>query len=205
MPALTVGLTGGIASGKSWVAAQFEQLGVPVLDADQVSREIVLPGSPALAEIGRQFGSGFITPEGSLDRRRMREHVFADETERRRLEAILHPRMHQHMRDWRDRQTTPYCMLSAAILLETRMRELVDRVLVVDASEAVQRQRLTTRDGIDLELATRMMAAQARREDRLAAADDILHNDASMDESLQQVRQLHELYLQIAAEPRNSR
>lgn len=203
MAALTVGLTGGIASGKSWVSAQFETLGIPVLDADQVSRLVVEPGSPGLAGVAREFGASFITAEGQLDRRRMREHVFAHPEERRRLESILHPLIHDRLRQWRDAQTAPYCILSVAILLETRMRDLVHRVLVVDASEQAQEQRLTQRDGIGIELARSMMAAQTSRSARLAAADDVIRNDGDFDSTLQQIRLLHAQYLEMAAKSRN--
>lgn len=204
MPVLTIGLTGGIASGKSWVSAQFEALGVPVLDADQVSREVVEPGSAGLAAVVREFGPSFITAEGGLDRRRMREHVFAHPEERRRLEALLHPLIHDRLRQWRDAQQTPYCILSVAILLETRMRDLVDRVLVVDASEQAQEQRLIQRDGIAPELARSMMAAQTGRAVRLAAAHEVIRNDGDFESTLQQIRRVHAQYLEIAAKPRNS-
>ena len=204
MPVLTIGLTGGIASGKSWVSSQFEALGVPLLDADQVARDVVVAGSPGLVEIAQHFGADFIAADGTLDRRRMRSHVFGNEAARRELEAILHPRIYRQMQQWRDACVAPYCILSVAILLESRMRTLVDRVLVVDAPEEVQLQRLTARDGITLELAISMMAAQTDRSGRLAAADDVIRNDGSPEQAHAQVRQLHQRYLEIAAKPRNS-
>lgn len=197
MPGLVVGLTGGIASGKTLVATQFESLGVPVLDADQVARDVVTPGAPALMEIAQHFGNDFITAEGTLDRRRMREHVFGNDTARRRLEDILHPRIAQAMTQWRDAQTTPYCILSVAILLESRMAALVNRVLVVDVAESVQLARLTRRDGISTDLASRMLEAQMRREARLQRADDVIRNEGDPDACLQQVTQLHQRYLQM--------
>lgn len=199
MSKLTIGLTGGIGSGKSFISAQFEALGVPVMDADQVARDVVVPGSPGLAEIIEHFGPSFVGADGQLDRRKMREHVFANPTELRLLEAILHPRIYDRLREWRDAQTAPYCMISIAILLETRMRKLMDRVLVVDATVETQMERLTKRDGITADLASRMIKAQVTRETRLASANDVILNDAGGADPAQQVAKLHQAYLQIAA------
>lgn len=199
MPRLTVGLTGGVASGKSLVSARFQDLGVPLLDADQVSREVVAPPSPALDEIARRFGREYLTEQGELDRRRMRERIFQDISAKRQLEAILHPHMWRRMAEWRDAQQAPYCILSAAILLEAGMKSLVDRVLVVDTPVEVQLTRLLQRDGIGAELARDMIAAQHPREIRLAAADDVIVNSGSPEEACRQVDQLHRRYLQLAA------
>ncbi|HVT37120.1 MAG TPA: dephospho-CoA kinase [Nevskiaceae bacterium] len=200
MPRLVVGLTGGIASGKSLAADRFVALGVPVADADQASRDVVRPGTPALTEIAREFGAEFITPAGELDRRRMREHVFSSPAARHALEAIVHPRIFEQLRLWRDAQSAPYCMLSAAILLESGMKTLVQRVLVVDAEPAAQLQRLVGRDGIGEELGRAMISAQAARETRLAAADDVIRNDRDPAWLLQQVDRQHQRYLQLATE-----
>lgn len=196
---LTVGLTGGVASGKSTVESMFAALGVPVLDADRVAREVVAPGAPALAEIAAEFGAGMLQADGTLDRRRMRERVFADPAERRKLEAITHPHIRARMRDWLAAQTGPYCMLSVAILVEARMQTLVDRVLVIDVPESVQAQRLRARDQVSAELAAQMLAAQLPRAQRLAAADDVLENTAGLDHIQACVERLHRFYLGIAA------
>ncbi|HWU68877.1 MAG TPA: dephospho-CoA kinase [Stenotrophobium sp.] len=198
MPALTIGLTGGIASGKSLVGDHFEKLGVPVLDADQVSREVVLPGSPALAELVRHFGPDILDEAGQLNRRRMRERVFGDVDARRQLEAILHPHISRRLRAWRDAQTAPYAILSVAILLESGMHELVDRVLVVDTPPETQLERLRGRDNIDETLARQMLAAQLPREQRLKAAHDVILNSRLPAETLAQVERLHRTYLQLA-------
>lgn len=198
MSSLTIGLTGGIASGKSTVQAMFMGLGVPVLDADLVAREVVAPGSPALDEIARTFGPDMLLADGTLDRRRMRERVFADEAERKRLEAITHPHIRQCMQAWKAAQTAPYCMLSVAILVEAGMASLVDRTLVVDVPEAVQQQRLRERDVISTELAAQMLAAQLSREQRLAHADDVLANTGSLEMLQTCVEQLHRYYLDLA-------
>lgn len=198
MPRLTVGLTGGIASGKSLVADYFAALGVPVLDADQVARDVVAPGAPALLEIARTFGRQFLQPDGQLDRRKMRERVFTDPAARQQLEAITHPHIRKRMTQWRDAQASAYCMLSVAILVEAGMRDLVDRVLVVDVSPEVQLERLQGRDQITEELAKRMMQAQASRRERLAAAHDVIANTGSMAAARAAVDELHAYYLAIA-------
>src|SRR3546814_92049 len=166
---LTIGLTGGIASGKSLVQTCFEALGVPVLDADQVSRDVVMPGTTALAQIATTFGTDFLLPGGELDRRRLRAHVFGNAEALRALEAITHPQIRAAIRRWLAAQTGPYCMLSVAILVEAKMHDLVDRVLVVDAPVEIQMARLIQRDGIDEKLAQQMLAAQTDRETRLGA------------------------------------
>lgn len=195
MSVLTLGLTGGIASGKSLVEALLREWGVPVLDADQVSREVVAPGQPALAAIAERFGADMLQADGSLDRRRMRAKVFADPAQRKRLEELLHPLIGERLLAWRDAQTADYCVLSVAILLESRFRSLVDRIVVVDVAPAVQVSRLIARDGIDETLAHQMLAAQTSREARLAAADDIIDNSGSPDQTQAQLKMLHLAWL----------
>ncbi len=199
MPAqFTVGLTGGIASGKSLIQSAFEALHVPVLDADRVAREVVAVGEPALAEIAAAFGADLLQADGSLDRRRMREHVFADPAARKRLEGITHPHIRRRIRAWLAAQSGPYCILSVAILIEARMTDLVDRVLVVDCPVEHQLQRLMQRDGIDETLARAMLTAQASREQRLAIADDVLENCKNPEVAIAAVAQMHAHYLSIA-------
>lgn len=199
MSRLTVGLTGGIASGKTLIAEIFAELGVPVLDADQVAREVVAPGEPALAAIAQAFGADFLQPDGSLDRRKLRERVFGDPAALRQLEAITHPAIRARMRAWQAAQRSPYCILSVAILVESGMRELVDRVLVVDVPEQTQLARLTVRDGIGEALGRQMIAAQIHRAGRLAAADDVIVNDGTPLDARRAVQQLHGRYLEMAA------
>ena len=202
MAAYTVGLTGGVASGKSLVSAQFRALGVPVLDADQVSRAVVQPGQPALAAIADHFGADILLPDGQLDRRRLREIVFADAQARRGLEAITHPPIRAAIQAWIDGQDAPYCMLENAILLESGMDRLVDRVLVVDVPETVQLERLQQRDNITAALAQHMLAAQSPREMRLRRADDVLVNIGTPDETADTVLRLHDRYLSRASAAR---
>lgn len=197
---LTIGLTGGIASGKSLVQARFEALGVPVLDADQVSRDVVMPGTPALAQIAQTFGAEFLLPGGELDRRRLRAHVFGNVGALRALEAITHPQIRAAMNRWLHAQTAPYCMLSVAILIEAKMHDLVDRVLLIDAPVETQLARLIQRDGIDEALARQMLAAQSDREARLGAAHDVLCNSADIAVTEAAVDEFHHFYLQLAAD-----
>lgn len=194
-PILRVGLTGGIASGKSAVANEFADLGIPVIDADVISRELVEPGQPALARIVALFGPGVLDPSGHLDRRRLREHVFADAAQRKLLEDVLHPAVRAELSRRSQQSTGPYQVLVVPLLVENRLGHLVDRILVVDTPEGTQLERLQARDAVDPEQARRMMAAQANRSERLAAADDILTNTAGLADLKKQVAALHQKYL----------
>lgn len=191
-----VGLTGGIASGKSSAEAAFRALGVPVLDADQVARQVVAPGSAGLAAVIKAFGADFLTADGQLDRRRMRERVFAHPAERTRLEALTHPLIGEAMDQWcRAQAAAPYAVLSVAILLESRFRARADFILVVDVSEAVQIERLRARDGIDETLARQMLAAQSSRDARRAAAHGLIDNSGSLEALQAQVADWHQQFL----------
>jgi dephospho-CoA kinase (EC 2.7.1.24) len=195
---LLVGLTGGIASGKSRVGDLFAARGVPLLDADQVAREVVEPGSAGLAAIIRDFGVRFVDAGGRLDRAALRRHVFAAPAARRHLEALLHPLIRDRLHDWRERTQAPWALYSAAILIESGMHRDVERVLVVDAPEAVQFERLCRRDGITGELAREMLAAQTSRAQRLDRADDVIRNDGPIDRLVCTVAQLAAAYARQA-------
>lgn len=195
---LAIGLTGGVASGKSYVQGLFAELGVPIIEADDVGRAVVQPGEPALAEIAHRFGADMLLPDGSLNRPRMREKVFQDAAALRELEAITHPHIRARLRAWRDAQTAPYCLLSAAILLESGMSVLVSRVLVVDAPERDQLSRLIRRDGIAEPLARAMLARQWTRAERLARADDVIDNPEPAGDLRPAVLALHHRYLELA-------
>ena len=199
MRPLLVGLTGGVASGKSTVSQQFERLGVPVIDADVIAREVVQPGRPALEAIRDAFGADVIAADGSLDRATMRRRVFSVASERRRLEGILHPLIRQRMFDQATQCDYPYCILAIPLLVEAGMADQVDRVLVVDVDEQTQVARLTRRDDISDDQARQMLRAQASREDRLAVADDVIDNSGPLSALETRVRQLHEDYLRLAA------
>lgn len=196
---LVVGLTGGAGSGKSTVAARFAALGAPVIDADEVARALVEPGSPALAEIVAAFGAGILDPRGALDRAGLRRRVLDDPDLRRRLEAILHPRIRAEIRRRLAGLVAPYCLLVIPLLLESgREHYPVQRILVVDCPEALQRSRLQARSGwTDAEIDA-MIAAQATRAQRLAAADDVILNDGGLDALEREVEVLHRRYLALS-------
>lgn len=195
-----VALTGGVASGKSAVARRFESHGVHVYDADVAAREVVAPREPALAEIEFVFGTGVLDADGSLDRRVMRERVFADPDARRKLEAIIHPRVRAWLRRRVGMDRGPYCMLAIPLLFENQDDyDWVDRVLVVDAPEALQIERLMRRDGVTREAAQRMLEAQSTRAQRVAIADDVILNDGGESALDARVAALHERYLELAA------
>lgn len=196
---LIIGLTGGIGSGKSTVARYFAELGVPIVDADVVARELVAPGSPALREIRAEFGDEVLNTDGGLDRGRLRELVFADADRRRALEAILHPRVYAEMARRVAALDTPYCIAVVPLLLETGRRDFVDRVLVVDAAEDVQRARAQRRDGATAEGVQAVMQSQLERSARRRAADDVIENDADLAALRHYVEALHRRYLALAA------
>ena len=196
---LRIGLTGGIGSGKSTVSGRFAGLGVPVIDADEIARELVAPGAPGLAPVVAAFGTGILDEAGLLDRARLRRIVFADPARRRELEAILHPLVRQEIQRRVLEISAPYCIVAIPLLVETGQADLVDRVLVVDAPEALQRSRLAARAGWtedDVEAAIR---SQAPREARLRAADDVIVNDADLTALRQAVERLHARYLTLSA------
>ena len=196
---LRIGLTGGIASGKSTVADMFADLGIPVIDTDLIARDVVAPGQPALQEIREAFGAGVIAEDGSLDRPAMRALVFADDGARRRLEAILHPRIGAATREQADDAGGPYQIIVVPLLLESSLRAFVNRVLVVDCEEETQVARLLSRDAESESQARRILAAQASRAERLAIADDVIANEDDLDDTREQVRRLHRRYLDEAA------
>lgn len=176
---LRIGLTGGAASGKSLVAGYFEGLGAPVIDADVVSREVVRPGTDGLAAVVEAFGQDVLAADGSLDRGILRDRIFRDDGARRTLEGILHPRIRVFMDDaCRSfaREGYPYLLCVIPLLIETDQISRYDRIVVVDAPEAVQRARLCRRDGVDAAAADAMLAAQVDRWRRLQAAHDVVAN-----------------------------
>lgn len=197
---LGVGLTGGIGCGKSAVADAFADLGVPVIDADRIAHALVEPPSPALDEIVDAFGADILLDDGRLDRRALREQVFADPGARRRLEAILHPRVRETLRREREALDAPYCILVIPLLFESGLEDTVDRVLAVDCPEALQIERVTGRDGVDEAAVRAVMAAQISRSERRARADDLIDNAGTVAELRTRVSELHAKYLAMARE-----
>jgi dephospho-CoA kinase len=195
---LRIGLTGGIASGKSFVAAVFTELAVPVIDTDVIARDVVAPGQPGLEAVTREFGPGILTSAGELDRAALRRQVFADDAERHRLEAILHPLIRDRTLAASANAGGPYQVLVVPLLFETGFRQLVDRILVVDCPESMQRERLVSRDSEDPERVERIMSAQLGRQERLSGADDIIDNSGPGAQTRGQVEKLHREYLRLA-------
>ncbi len=197
---LRIGLTGGIASGKSAAAAVFAELGVPVIDSDVIAREVVAPGSPGFAAIRARFGEGVLQADGQLDRRALRAQVFADPTARRELEALTHPLIRERMAAQSAAAGGPYQIHAIPLLVEGGARRPgIDRVLVIDCPEEIQVQRVMARDRVDEAGALAVLAAQASRAQRLAAADDVIVNDQGLETLREAVVTLHQRYLGLAA------
>ena len=194
-----VGLTGGIASGKTTVANLFAERGVPLIDTDVIARQVVEPGQPALAAVVAEFGPDIVDSSGRLNRRRMRDHVFSNAAARRRLEGILHPAIRAEMERQSAAAPGPYQMLVIPLLAESGRRDHVDRVLVVDAPEALQIERLMQRDRVTHEQALAALGSQANRDARLAFADDVIVNDGDPAALAARVDALHRKYLDVAA------
>lgn len=194
---LVVGLTGGIGSGKTTVANGFSALGVPVIDADLLARELVEPGQTALDEIISTFGTEAVTADGQLDRDYMRQRIFSDPDQKSRLEAILHPKIRQRIRALLADIRTPYCIVVIPLLLETRQTDLVDRILVIDSPEKEQLKRVAARDGLSDNAIMAIIKSQIDRNTRLAAADDIIVNDQDVNELTGRILKLHRHYMGI--------
>lgn len=201
--AFRVGLTGGIASGKSTAAKFFGALGVPILDSDQIAREVVEPGQPPLERLVERFGPTILTSDGHLDRPALREIVFSDPKARADLEALTHPAIGAALEARSAEAGGPYQVLVIPLLVEKNLAAHVDRVLVVDCDEELQVRRLRDRDGATPEQVQAILRAQAPRAVRLKAADDVIQNDADMSAVRDQVAALHPRYLELAARPRS--
>jgi dephospho-CoA kinase len=197
-----VGLTGGIASGKSTAAKFFGALGVPILDSDQVAREVVEPGQPPLERLVERFGRGILTPDGHLDRPALRDIVFSDPKARADLENLTHPAIGAALEARSAAAGGPYQILVIPLLVEKSLGAHVDRVLVVDCEEELQIRRLHARDGSTRAQAQAILNAQVSRNARLKAADDVIKNDADMSAVQNQVAALHARYLEFARAPR---
>jgi dephospho-CoA kinase len=194
-----VALTGGIASGKTAVANEFAALGVPVLDTDQIARDVVQPGSPALEQIVSTFGASALDSDGHLDRRRMRALVFGDAEARKKLEEITHPAIRTELARLSKAAGSAYQIHAIPLFAEGGAKGNYDCVLVVDCPEALQIRRLMGRDGVSEAQARQSLAAQATREQRLAVANDVIVNDGTLETLRIRVTALHRQYLELAA------
>jgi dephospho-CoA kinase len=193
-----LGLTGGIASGKSSAAREFAALGVPVIDLDEIAREVLSPGNPALEQVFARFGSALRQSDGSLDRRALRQIVFADTEARRALEGLTHPAIMQLADAQIAQQRGPYVIIVIPLLVESGDLKRYQRILVIDCPESLQLARLRQRDGSSLAQAQAMLAAQSPRAARLAAADDVIRNEGDLAALAAQVKTRHAQYLQMA-------
>jgi dephospho-CoA kinase len=198
---LIIGLTGGLASGKSTVAARFAARGVPVIDTDIIARDLVEPGRPALEKIRAAFGPDVLTTEGRLDRAWLKQQVFADPAQRLRLEAILHPLIHQDVVSRLPALRGAYCLIIVPLLVESAQTYPLDRVLLVDVPEALQRHRAAARDGLSPKLISAILTSQASRAQRLTVADDVIVNDADLTHLDAEVARLHAFYQGLAWSP----
>ncbi|TPH12048.1 dephospho-CoA kinase [Litorilituus lipolyticus] len=201
MSSYIVGLTGGIGSGKTTVSDQFNALGVSIIDADIIAREVVAPKSQALGEISHHFGEDFINQDGSLNRALLRSRIFSNEEDKHWLNSLLHPLIRQKIQEQCADAKSKYCILVAPLLIENNLLQLVDRVLVVDVSETIQLERTLQRDCSNEEEVRSIINSQAQRKDRLAHANDIINNE-DIDLSLlnESIRKLHHEYLTLASD-----
>lgn len=197
---LVIGLTGGIGSGKTLATDHFARLGITIVDADVAARVVVEPGTPALAAIAATFGAEMVRADGSLDRARLRQLVFADPAQRQRLEAITHPRIAEEIRRQLAASTSPYTILVSPLLFESGQSRFTQRILLIDAHESLQRHRAATRDKVSEKQIEAIMAAQMSREERRARADDVILNDGHIEHLHGLVETLHQRYLEMARE-----
>jgi dephospho-CoA kinase len=201
---LRIGLTGGIGSGKSSVAALLTTRGVPVIDTDEIAHRLTEPGRPEFDEIVRVFGQNILDLSHKIDRNKLRERVFENSDERRQLEAILHPRIREVVREKLQELHAPYCVIVVPLLFESGFLDLVDRVLVADVSESAQIQRTAARSGLTEAEIRKIMATQVNRAQRLQRADDVIDNNGDRRHLEKEVERLHQWYLSLAATTKNN-
>lgn len=196
--ALVIGLTGGIASGKTTVANIFQkEFGIEVVDADIVARQVVEPGSEGLAQISQHFGQSIIQPDGCLDRARLREIIFAQPSEKEWLNHLLHPMIRKEMMKALENVRSEYALLVIPLMVENNLQSLADKVIVVDVEQDTQIQRTVERDNVNIEQARAILASQATREQRLAIADYVIKNNTKNQKLLYQITELHKKFLEM--------
>ncbi|MFZ2168654.1 MAG: dephospho-CoA kinase [Methylococcaceae bacterium] len=201
---LKVGLTGGIGCGKTTVAKIFAQLNIPVIDADEIAHRLVSIGQPALAQIEQEFGEDILSPDGSLNRRKLKELIFSDPKQKQKLESILHPLVYQAIQAELKLLNTAYCIISIPLLFETKMSHFVDRILVIDCAVETQIERVRRRDNLTIEKIQSIIDSQASRSFRIEKADDLIENQDTIENSdtndklAEQVKKLHNLYLSLS-------
>ncbi len=193
-----VGLTGGVASGKSTVTELFQQLGITVIDADMIARGLLNKNTDSYRQVIKHFGHDVLMENGDIDRAWLRARIFSDRNAKQALENIIHPQVRQQMLAAVSECDAPYCILSVPLLVEAQMQDLVDRIVVVDADEKTQLSRLMARDNISQSEAVKMLQSQCQRAQRFTVADDIIDNSQTIDSLRPQVEQLHQQYLELA-------
>ncbi len=190
-----VGLTGGIGSGKSTVSDLFKQLAIPIIDADEIARTLVMPGQRALSQINHRFGKSYINTDGTLNRAKLRDIIFSDADKKHKLEAIMHPLIYAEIEHQLSLLTDRYSIIEIPLLIETKMQSLVDHVLVIDCPMEIQINRVKLRDKLKDSQITAMINSQVNRTDRLAHADSIINNTRDITFLSQQVNQLHQQFI----------
>lgn len=198
LPCLKVGLTGGIGSGKTTVSDMFSSLGVPVIDADEIARDLLAPGTETTSKVIEVFGKEIVSPAGTIDRARLRELVFNNEDTRKELEAIVHPEVRREIARRASTVSTPYCIISIPLLFESGQYDMVDRALVVHTSIENQVAWASARDHVDPDSIRKIIATQMPASDRLQRADDVIENLGDRDSLLTKVRQLDQQYRELA-------
>lgn len=197
---LIIGLTGGIGSGKTTACNQFMSLGVPIIDADLVARDVVKPGQPGLEQIVATFGPKILAADGTLERGQLREKIFSDSSARQKLEAILHPLIRAEIKNRLSAIEATYVIMAIPLLIESGQYEIVDRILVIDVPEKQQIERICLRDGMDAEQAKHILTVQCSRSDRIAVANDVIYNTGDLEQLKSEVTKLHNFYLQLATQ-----
>jgi dephospho-CoA kinase len=201
---LKIGLTGGIGSGKSTVSKIFQQINIPVIDADEIAHQLVSVGQPALTKIQQEYGSSILNPDGTLNRKQLKELIFSDDLQKQKLEAILHPLIYQSIQKQINALNTPYCIICIPLLFEADMTNLVDRILVVDCPVEVQIKRLLKRDNMTIERIQSIIDSQVSRAFRKSMANDLLDNTLSNESLAQQIKKLHNQYNLLSNYPETS-
>ena len=195
---LKIGLTGGIGSGKSTVSKIFQQINIPVIDADEIAHQLVAVGQPALTKIQQEYGSNILNPDGTLNRKQLKELIFSDDLQKQKLEAILHPLIYQSIQKQINALNTPYCIICIPLLFEADMTNLVDRILVVDCPVEVQIKRLLKRDNMTIERIQSIIDSQVSQAFRKKMADDLIDNNKNNENLADQIKKLHNYYILLS-------